>query len=355
VADGVPAVVANQYTVLDRSATTFAQHFYWCLAQGMALGDAARESRIALNYNGDGLIDWGVPVLFARDPDAVLCSTVRRIEVWDNSLTRRFESGRNLRGGRPGADLSGEGNHSRGSAQSGRTRVALWDLNSAIPDLEQMTRLMNNVQTGIEFFALRKNAPFGAWKTSAKPGETQAFLPAEQSARKLQAAVSPAEADFILAVTDLPLVSDNSTPRTVWSGTLENPKDTGINRITLFSSYGFQPPLRGEILRNAIINAAAQGLSWYWSALHGVPARRPSHPTPAARGPGHRVLQHNALEGTERTTLHNALEKGQIPLTRLDNLDALLDLVPRSPHTGTTTEPTTPQQPSRPRKSPRAR
>ena len=73
VADGVPAVVANQYSVLDRSATRFSQHFYWCLAQGLSLGDAAREARIALSYSGGGLIGWGVPVLFARDPDAILC------------------------------------------------------------------------------------------------------------------------------------------------------------------------------------------------------------------------------------------------------------------------------------------
>ena len=34
VAHGLPAVVANQYSVLDSSATSFAQHFYWSLAQG---------------------------------------------------------------------------------------------------------------------------------------------------------------------------------------------------------------------------------------------------------------------------------------------------------------------------------
>ena len=72
VADGVPAVVANQYSVLDRSATTFAQHFYWCLRRGCRWETRAREGRIALNYSGGGLIDWAVPVLFARDPDAVL-------------------------------------------------------------------------------------------------------------------------------------------------------------------------------------------------------------------------------------------------------------------------------------------
>ena len=39
VAHGLPALVANQYSVLDSSATSFAQHFYWSLAQG-AVGRA---------------------------------------------------------------------------------------------------------------------------------------------------------------------------------------------------------------------------------------------------------------------------------------------------------------------------
>ena len=68
VAHGLPAVVANQYSVLDLSATSFAQHIYWSLAQGNSLGELAREARIAVNYSLHGEpIDWAVPVLYARD------------------------------------------------------------------------------------------------------------------------------------------------------------------------------------------------------------------------------------------------------------------------------------------------
>ena len=75
VAHGLPALVANQYSVLDSSATSFAQHFYWSLAQGMSVGEAAREARIAVNYSLQGeLIDWAVPVLYARDPGMTLCA-----------------------------------------------------------------------------------------------------------------------------------------------------------------------------------------------------------------------------------------------------------------------------------------
>ena len=69
VAAGMPAVVANQYAVLDSAATLFARELYSGLAAGRALGDAAREARIALAGElGASRIDWAVPVVFARDP-----------------------------------------------------------------------------------------------------------------------------------------------------------------------------------------------------------------------------------------------------------------------------------------------
>ena len=43
VAGGIPFLVANQYKVLDVSATEFAKRFYWWLARGSTVGDAARE------------------------------------------------------------------------------------------------------------------------------------------------------------------------------------------------------------------------------------------------------------------------------------------------------------------------
>lgn len=68
VAGGVPAVVANQYPVLDGAATTFAGELFASLARGRGLGDAAREARLALSRESGGTgLDWAIPVLFARD------------------------------------------------------------------------------------------------------------------------------------------------------------------------------------------------------------------------------------------------------------------------------------------------
>ncbi len=73
VAAGVPAVVANQFSVLDAAALTFARELYRSLALGRALGDAAREARLAVRCDGAcGPVDWAVPAVYARDPSAVL-------------------------------------------------------------------------------------------------------------------------------------------------------------------------------------------------------------------------------------------------------------------------------------------
>jgi hypothetical protein len=73
VAAGVPAVVANQFSVLDTAALVFARELYRSLALGRALGDAAREARLAVRCDAAcGPVDWAVPVVYARDPGAVL-------------------------------------------------------------------------------------------------------------------------------------------------------------------------------------------------------------------------------------------------------------------------------------------
>ena len=78
--DGVSAVVANQYSVFDRSATLFAKQFYWCLARVVAGGCGTRVT------HRDGLFrlrraDWAVPVLFGLAIPAKLCEALIRSDV----------------------------------------------------------------------------------------------------------------------------------------------------------------------------------------------------------------------------------------------------------------------------------
>src|SRR6185503_19936501 len=113
VSHGLPAVVANQYSVLDTSATSFSQHFYWSLAHGMGLGQAACEARIAVNSSMQGeLIDWAIPVVYARDPNMTLC--VRPA----GDAAKAAAKAREVR---------------RRTAPKRAVRVAVWDIDDMLP------------------------------------------------------------------------------------------------------------------------------------------------------------------------------------------------------------------------------
>ena len=75
-----PASDLNQYRVFDDAAALFAASLYGTLADGIPVAAALREARSGLaGALGEDALDWAVPVLYARDPGAVLCRpSVRR-------------------------------------------------------------------------------------------------------------------------------------------------------------------------------------------------------------------------------------------------------------------------------------
>lgn len=143
VAHGLPAVVANQYSVLDSSATSFAQHFYWSLAQGNSLGESAREARIAVNYSLHGEpIDWAVPVLYARDSGQALCRPpAKRSFVPETRVL-------------PDA---------RRATAAYSARVAVWDMDNVFPALDRTLAQMNAVQKEFGFELVRLSVPLDVW------------------------------------------------------------------------------------------------------------------------------------------------------------------------------------------------
>lgn len=70
---GVPAVVANQFDILDDNATRVAEAFYPRLLGGYSVDEAVFEARTAiLQSSGLKNRDWAVPVLYLRDRSGVL-------------------------------------------------------------------------------------------------------------------------------------------------------------------------------------------------------------------------------------------------------------------------------------------
>ncbi len=69
---GIPAVLAMQYPVTDRSAIEFARTFYETLADGLPVDAAVAEARKAVSLSVTGTLEWGAPALYLRAPQGVI-------------------------------------------------------------------------------------------------------------------------------------------------------------------------------------------------------------------------------------------------------------------------------------------
>ncbi|MFT5193812.1 MAG: hypothetical protein ACI9EW_001676 [Cellvibrionaceae bacterium] len=65
---GVPAVVANQFKILDKTAVAFSKLFYKALVAGLSIEEAVSAGRkAAYNVDPEGR-DWGIQVMYLRSP-----------------------------------------------------------------------------------------------------------------------------------------------------------------------------------------------------------------------------------------------------------------------------------------------
>lgn len=219
VAGGMPIVVGNQYKVLDSSATAFAQHFYWALAQGATVGDASREARVAVSYSIHGeAIDWAVPVVFAQNPHEALCGPVALLSAQARTQAALFSS----RLGR------------RRAGRASAARIGLWDVNSALPNLERIIDGLNQVQSYNAFEIVEITAPIGTWRlVHHQERAAQAYVYAEQVTTKLRN--KPAELGLakLFCLTTLPLGDAEFENLYVWD-------DDKLDQIAVFSFAGFE-------------------------------------------------------------------------------------------------------------------
>ncbi len=248
VAGGVPAVVANQFSVLDVSATAFARHFYWALAQGLTIGDAAREARVAVNYSISGeAIDWAVPVVFARNPgDRLALKNERALEQLASSQRQRTAAGADQR---------------RAVTASGETReiIGLWDVHHALPHMDQIADRLTAVQDVYIFKPVAVVAPLGTWQREKT--EEVAYLNGPEVARRLKDKPRELGVKRLMAFTDFPLRDGRTLGLYAWD-------DYPRQNISIFSTYELldqvKPPLSIERM---VANAVA-------SFIIGVPAHK---------------------------------------------------------------------------------
>ena len=68
---GIPAVIAMQFEVGERTVETLSREFYRSLADNYPVDAALAEARKAIYTQGQD-IEWGIPVLYMRSPDGHL-------------------------------------------------------------------------------------------------------------------------------------------------------------------------------------------------------------------------------------------------------------------------------------------
>lgn len=236
VSHGLPALVANQYSVLDSSATSFAQHFYWSIAQGMTLGGAAREARIAVNYSLQGeSIDWAVPVLYARDPKAALCertdrsTPVPRTDI--RATSRRATTGRPL-------------------------RVGVWDIDDVFPSLDRTLARMNGAQQVFGFELVDISAPLDAWDLEEQSEDGTPYLWAEKLVNRLQSKTVELRLNLLVCVTRHWMRDNDTLNIYAWWPTDRKPA------VVLFSCAGFdnlwaEGVETDRVIANAMVSALA--------------------------------------------------------------------------------------------------
>jgi len=237
VAHGLPALVANQYSVLDSSATSFAQYFYTSLAQGLSIGEAAREARIAVNYSLHGeLIDWAVPVLYARDPGMRLCAPSAAPSI---------------------APLTSARASRRRAAARRESEVAVWDVDDVFPSLERTLAVMNQAQPVFGFDLVDMSVPLDAWDVNRREGAN--FLWAEHVARRLQVKAAELGADILACITRHWLRDDDWLYLYGWWPEDQTPP------VVIFSVAGFdllEP--EGLDTNRAIANVMVTGLAGFF-------------------------------------------------------------------------------------------
>ena len=93
-AAGLPAVVAMQAKVRNRSAIRFTERLYRRLAKGDPVEAAVADARIALQAGREELLDWAVPVLYIRGRAGGIADTKPRQQPAAESTTEKRPSAR---------------------------------------------------------------------------------------------------------------------------------------------------------------------------------------------------------------------------------------------------------------------
>jgi hypothetical protein len=306
VTHGLPAVVANQYKVLDATATDFARRFYWSLAHGLSVGEAAREARIAIGYSMPAdSIDWAVPVLYAASPSVRFCrapETTERASIPASKVETR--SVRSVR----------------------RIQVGVWDIRGSFRNLPRTLDTLTNAQGVFEFKRVSVTAPIGTWKHTFQEHSGGLTLYAKEAARKLEMKALALGCDYLLCITDERLYWKEGTEEwDEWAWWPDKEERRTVSERVLFLSLG---GLDGELAQTEGERVLANGIA---ICLIGTIIGEQSHMTGSSDCPFYWNVKRSdprrlRLEPECRKKLETELQQSGLPKTAAAALEAILGI-----------------------------
>ncbi len=241
VAHGLPALVANQYSVLDSSAASFSSYFYRALAQGESVGRAACEARIAVNCSMQGdIIDWAVPVVYARDASMTLCSPPPAAAPASPKRARAPKKAKAPQTERP-------------------LRIAVWDMDGAFPALAETLQRMTAAQKVFDFEVVSLSTPLDIWDSETRAPDGKQYLHAEKLARRIEGRAAPLGVDILGCITRHWMRDSETLNLYGWWD------DSKRSRVMIFSCAGFDElPPEGPVTDRVLANLTVAALSAFF-------------------------------------------------------------------------------------------
>jgi hypothetical protein len=212
--------------------------------------------RLHLPAIGPRIIDWAVPVVYARDPSMALCEAPVASTAAPAAAARAA---------------------SRRRVVAGRQRMAVWDIDSVFPELKQTLVRMNAVQTVFEFELVDLSAPLDIWDLDQKAPDGSPYLLAETLAHRMESATADLGVRVLACLTRHWMRSSNTLNLYGWWPLEHKPP------VVVASFAGFDRLMvAGAQTDRALANLAVSVLAGF---LGGIP--------PHTRGPKNCPMWHN--------------------------------------------------------------
>ncbi len=182
---GIPAVIATQFPMPVSTADYFAALTYNALAMGKPVVEALRAGRQGMALGQESkFYDWGIPVLYASDPNLVIFPSrrSRREKAWARKFEKALRAPSTLGAlaspTQGGPTIVVERTVRSQERQKPKVKVALVDLNARVGFLPELVEAANQTQGYYGFEVAYSPVPSGSLRTD-KMGNSpqQLFLP----------------------------------------------------------------------------------------------------------------------------------------------------------------------------------